>query len=51
MHLVSAGIVSIGWMPGRVVKKFEVGLLKINYDAVETSLIKSSQSIKSVENV
>ena len=44
---ISAGIVSIGRMPGRVVKKFEVGLYKINYDAIETSSI----NIKSVENV
>jgi len=43
---ISAGIVSIGRMPGRVVEKFEVGLSKINCDAVETLSI----NIKSVEN-
>jgi len=43
---LSASIVSIGRTLGRVVEKFEVGLLKINYDAVETSSI----NIKSVEN-
>jgi len=34
-------------MPGRVIEEFEVGLLKINFDAVETSSI----NIQSVENV
>jgi len=42
---LSAGIVSIGRMPGRVVDKFEVGLYKINYEAVE----RSSINIKSVK--
>ena len=42
---LSAGIVSIGRMPGCVVEKFEVGLYKINYEAVE----RSSINIKSVK--
>ena len=44
---LSAGTARIGRMPGCVVEKFEVGLLKINCDAVETTSI----NIKSVENV
>jgi len=44
---LSAGIVSISRMPGHIVEKIEVGLQKLNYDAVETLSI----NIKSVENV
>jgi len=44
---LSAGIVRISWMPGRIVEKIEVRFKEINYEAVEMSSI----NMRSVKNV